>query len=99
MDLNSECYAICKIIGPGLFSNQRSISLGNDLGDIIVDEDSLRKTKDGFTAVRFYLSDIKKGLATGYVYNCDDNPSNGYIDIPLDSLSSIKETLPFKNKS
>jgi len=99
MDLCSECYAICTVRETGLFSNQRLISLGDNLSHIVVDQDSLRTTKDGFTAVRFYLYRIDKGKGVGYVYNCDDNPSNGYLAIPKDSLSLAKDTLPFQNRT
>ncbi len=100
MDLRSECYAICTDVREtGLFSNHKLISIGTDLSHMVVNQEDLRTTRDGYNAVRFYIYRIERAMAVGFIYDCDNHPSNGCISVPLDSLSLAKDTLPFENRT
>ena len=86
-----EYYAIVESIKPGLFNNQRCITVGNDPREILVDISSLARTKDKFTAVRFNEVYREYGKSTGYVENCEEGATAKMRRIiPIDSLAEPK---------
>jgi hypothetical protein len=97
MEKVKDYYAIIDSIKPGLFSNQRTITVGGDEREILVDFRSLAKTKDNLTAVRFYEESRERGMSIGYVENCDQGATpDKRRSIPLDSLVDAREVIELK---
>jgi hypothetical protein len=96
MQIRREYYAIGIHVERGLFDNVRYVTFGNEEDYLLVYIDNLRMTKDGFSAVKFHLSKVEKGLAYGFIYNCQDGSPSGFRKIPLDSLSLEEDTLPYE---